>query len=131
MLFGDESHTDMITILVIFEGSTIVRGAVQAEDPSQQETIFTQLEGSVGQNSQFMGYSVISASYSKTSRGSSGDQTTITPTETSEGFPVGIVAGAAGGVVGIVIIVLVIWRIRKANRKAVYEERPQPQNRIP
>ena len=113
MLFGDESHTDMITILVIFEGSTIVRGAVQAEDPSQQETIFTKLEGSVGQNSQFMGYNVISASYSKTSRGSSGDQTTITPTETSEGFPVGIVAGAAGGVVGIVIIGLVIWRVKK------------------
>ena len=104
----------MITILTISQGSTIVRGSVQAEDPSQQETIFTQLEGSVGQNSQFMGYNVISASYSKTSGGSSSDQTTITPTESSEGFPVGIVAGAAGGVVGIVIIGLVIWRVKKS-----------------
>ena len=68
-VFGDESRSSLMTIESIVEGSTVVRGAVQAESSSQQQTILAQLSEDLNSNSRILGFLVLSVQYEQTTAG--------------------------------------------------------------
>ena len=63
LVFDTDAQTSRIQVNTITEGSIIVKGSVQADDSSQQDTIYTKLSNSLNSDSQVMGYTVISANY--------------------------------------------------------------------
>ena len=69
MIWGSGNHNlDLITIMSIVEGSVVVVGAIQTASVEEEDEVYNTLVKDLSANSQIMGYDVISAEYTKTTK---------------------------------------------------------------